>query len=79
MAIKEFEENDIFFNIMKTKPHNKFSIFNGSIYYKAEFSNEVEAGFTALNDLNLGITVSSGCTNTMNFSEECATQYIPLV
>lgn len=79
MAIKEFQENDVFFNVMKTKPHNKFSIFNGSVYYKAEFSNTVEAGFTALGDLNLNSSVSTDCTNTMNFSEECATQYIPLV
>jgi hypothetical protein len=50
--IKEFKQNDVFVNIVKTKPHFKFSIYNGQAAFKNDFANNVDKGFTALNDLN---------------------------
>ena len=53
MALNEFEENDVFVNVMKTYPHCKFTIYNGQVYYKKDFGNAVPTGYTALYDLNL--------------------------
>jgi len=82
MSIKKFGQNDVFYNVLKTKPHVKFSIYNGNVTYRADFANSVPSGYTALNDLNLDVITPSapetGC-NQLNFSEICNSQYIPLV
>lgn len=54
MSLREFEQNDVFVNVMKTKPHCKFSIYNGQIYHTKIYSNTVPDGSAGINDLNLG-------------------------
>ena len=78
--LKKLEQNDVFYNILKTKPHVKFSIYNGNVTYKADFANSVPSGYTALNDLNLGMaTPVEVVCNQLDFSEACNSQYIPVV
>jgi hypothetical protein len=79
MSVRKFEKNDIFINVLKTSPSCKFSIYNGKILYKKEFANSVPDGNTAINDLNLLLPEQEVCSNSFNFSEECNSQYIPLV
>jgi hypothetical protein len=56
MSLREFEQNDVFVNVMKTKPHCKFSIYNGKAYHHKIYSNTVPDGFAGVNDLNLNIS-----------------------
>lgn len=81
MALREFSENDVFVNFLKTKPSSKFSIYNGQVTYSVKFANTVSGAFAALNDLNLIVPaeVSASCSYSLIFSEECNSQYIPLV
>lgn len=53
MALRKFGQNDVFFNVLKTRPHAKFSIFNSNLSYKADFGETVPNGFAGVNDLNL--------------------------
>jgi len=80
MPIRKFEQNDYFVNVIKTKPHCKFSIFNGDVFYKTDFADTVPKGHAALNDLNLGEGVTpSTCENNLDFSQDCNSQYLPLI
>lgn len=75
MSIHKFGPNDVFVNTIKTFPHSKFTIYNGSITYRAEFSNNVREGSTALFDLN----VDNDCSvidNSLDYQEVCNSQYI---
>jgi hypothetical protein len=56
MALRRFGQNDVFFNILKTKPYAKFSIYNGDIFYKADFSETVPQGYAGINDTTLNST-----------------------
>lgn len=53
MSLREFEQNDVFVNVMKTRPHCKFSIYNGQIYHSKIYANTVPEGSAGTNDLNL--------------------------
>jgi hypothetical protein len=81
MSIRKFEQNDVFVSVLKAKPHTKFSIFNGEINYRADFANTVEKGYTAISDLNLNVTTEPIvlCNDSFDFSQECNSQYIPLI
>lgn len=76
MSLKKFEQNDLFLNVMKTNPHCKFSIYNGKTFYKQDFAAPV--GFVALFDLHLDAP-SELCSYSLDFSQECNSQYIPLL
>lgn len=78
MIIK-FETNDVFINTLKTKPHFKFSIYNGQVNFKSDFALTVPKGYTALNDLNFYTPVAVSCSYSYDFSQECNTQYIPTI
>lgn len=56
MSLREFEQNDVFVNVMKTKPHCKFSIYNGQVYHQKIYANTIADGFAGTNDLNLNIS-----------------------
>jgi hypothetical protein len=81
MSIRKFEQNDVFVSILKAKPHTKFSIFNGEINYRADFANTVEKGYAAVSDLNLNVPTEAAiaCNDSFDFSQECNSQYLPLI
>ena len=60
MALKKIEQNDIFFNVLKTKPSVSFSIYNGQVTLNnVMFSNSVSGGYAALNDLSIAANSST--------------------
>jgi len=82
MSIRKFEQNDVFVSVLKTKPHTKFSIFNGEINYRADFANTVEKGYAAVSDLNLSTAAESAVVifdGSLDFSQESNSQYLPLI
>jgi hypothetical protein len=82
MSIRKFEKDDVFVNILKTKPHSKFSIFNGQINYRADFANTVPKGHTAINDLNLVEPTTGEAIvglYSLDFSIPENSEYIPLI
>jgi hypothetical protein len=84
MSIRKFEQNDVFVSVLKTKPHTKFSIFNGEINYRADFANTVEKGYAAISDLNLNAPAADTgpvivYEGSLDFSQETNSQYLPLI
>ena len=85
MSLREFEQNDVFVNVMKTKPHCKFSIYNGQIHHQKIYANTVPEGFAGVNDLNLQISELSpppdGDYYSLDFSfiDGKNTFYLPVI
>lgn len=60
MSFKKFEKNDVFYNVIKTKPRFEFKIWGGNVY----LNNDI--GEAVLNDmLHVGIC---GVENILDFS-----------
>lgn len=64
MSLKKFENNDLFFNIIKTKPRFQFKLWGGNIYLNNQEGN---AKLNYLN-LNLETTTDCGKENILDFS-----------
>lgn len=85
MSLREFEQNDVFVNVMKTKPHCKFSIFNGKAYHQKVYANTVPDGSAGVNDLNLGISQLSPGPDVdyysldFSFADGKNTFYLPVI
>ena len=78
MIIK-FERDDIFINTIKTKPHFKFSIYNGQASFRGDFADTVPKGFAGINDLNLAAFAATTCSYSYDFSQECNSQYLSTI
>ena len=78
MSIHKFGQNDVFVNTIKTKPHSKFSIYNGKVTYRADFAPSVPEGNTALYDLGTDLLIDCPPSGSLNFTEACNSQYIPV-
>jgi hypothetical protein len=77
MSIRKLENDDVFVNNMKTKPHFKFSIYNGKTLYRADFADTVPEGNAALFDLNLAIDQDP--YYALNFYKEKNSFYLPYI
>ncbi len=60
MSFKKFENNDIFYNVIKTKPRFNFKIWGGNIYLNYGYAGNL------LNDL--GHFEGCGNENILDFS-----------
>lgn len=76
MSYKKFTNNDIFFNVIKTKPRFEFKIQGGNIYLNNS------DGYIYLKDLLIAApTLESpiGCLISLDFSCVDNSQYIPVI
>jgi len=79
MSIHKFGQNDVFVNTIKTKPHSKFTIYNGDVTYRADFTPSVPEGSSALYDLGTNILeIDCPPIGSLDFTEICNSQYIPV-
>lgn len=60
MSFKKFENNDVFYNTIKTKPRFEFKIWGGNVYVNNDASNAI------LNDLFH--ETKCGIENILDFS-----------
>lgn len=78
MSYKKFQQSDIIFNTVKTKPKFKFKIYGGNFYY----NNGTESNIY-LQQLNQEIVVipPTGCmfNYAYDFSCEINSQYIATI
>jgi hypothetical protein len=74
MSYKKFTNNDIFFNIIKSKPHYQFKIQNGNILLNNS------DGFVYLNSLLVEppALLASTCDISLDFSCENS-QYVAVI
>ncbi len=74
MSYKKFEKNDIFFNVIKTKPRFEFKIYNGNTYINNSLGDLI------LNSLQVTPPELSelSCDNILDFSCQDNTQYLGL-
>lgn len=76
MSYKKFTNNDVFFNVIKTKPRFEFKIQGGNIYLNNS------DGYVYLKNLLVTppiLEASSGCLISLDFSCVDNTQYIPVI
>jgi hypothetical protein len=76
MSYKKFTKNDIFYNVIKAKPHYEFKIQGGNIYL-----NNTD-GYVFLNNLLIEppeLQIATGCLISLDFSCSDNSQYIPVI
>lgn len=73
MSYKKFENQDIFYNTIRTKPFFKFKIYAGKAYL-----NNSTSGYVFYNDLNTGIPACD-IPNSLDLSCQDNSQYIAAI
>jgi hypothetical protein len=77
MSLIKFSKDDIYVNTMKTSPSVKFTIHDGSIFYRDDFATTVNKGNAALFDINLGVIEPTEEFYALQFNYSKNSFYIP--
>jgi hypothetical protein len=64
MSFKKFEKNDVFYNVIKTKPRFEFKIWGGNVYLNNGIGEAVLNDFFHIEQCGLENVLDFSCPET---------------